>query len=182
MTTRTTPTWEIHTPVASGAIGGTPLFEELTNPNSTRIPIAVLSTNGANEITGATQVNAASVLEADIAAGVTSVRVINSRLLPAAGTASLGFGSASVEAVTITANDRANGILTLAAPTANTHSAGAIVRETGVTARFMQEQTDPTTAVAHPDAQSRLWQGNELRGSAVQSSKEVYLGRDDFKR
>jgi hypothetical protein len=176
--TRRTPTWRVVQPVSTTA------FASTADPDSLLIPLAIFTTDGSNIIDGTStpglvQVDAASVIEEDRPSGTTFVRVFDSRLLGIIGDdVVLSFGTASAETVTLTANDTTNGIIEFAA-TANAHSAGGIVQKTG-TGRLMREKTDPNDATAHPDSTPRLFQGDEIRGSALAQSKESLTGRDDL--
>lgn len=181
-TTRVTPNWSIVTPVSTTG------FDIDSDPASTRVPLAVLLTDGAGQIDtaapGLSQVVVSAVSEEDVTAGAVSIRVLNSRLLADTGTVDIDFGDPSVEAaVPFSANNRNTGVLTLGAPLANNHLAGAIVRVSGATPRFVLQRTSglpDTTGLTEPDVASRLFQGDEVRGSALVSSKETYGSRDDL--
>lgn len=185
--TRSTPTWKVVYPISTTG------FDFTTNPNSTRVPLVKLTTNGSNQITGVvntllSQVVAASVIESDTAAGSTKLRVFDSRFFPDTGTVSLDAGGTNPEtSLTLVSNDRENGILTINPATVYSHSAGAIVKVTGVTGRLIKENVDPNATAmdtASPnhvvDQTRRFFQGNEIRGGALASSKETTAGRDDL--
>lgn len=176
--TRVAPDWQIVSPVSTTG------FDVDSNVNSVKIPIAILYTNVSNEIEGFTAVNVASVLEEDILAATTEFRVLDSTLFPSSSaTASLGFGTASVEVVNITGNDRANGIITISPGTTNPHSAGAILKETGAPT-WLPEDTDavPVAPAAGDSADQRrgLFAGDELRGSALSASAQDVSARSDL--
>lgn len=181
--TRLAPNWRIVTPVSTTG------FDATANPDSTRIPLAILSTNPGNQITGPgslTQVTAASVLEEDVLAGVSSVRILNSRIFPDTGDITIDAGGTSPQTVTLLSNDRDNGILTFNPVLAANHLAGAIVRVALITARFLEENVDPADvavdagSATHSDARRRFFQGDEYRGSAIGASKETAGARDDL--
>lgn len=180
VSTRKTPTWRIVQPVSTTG------FQSTTNPNSTRIPLAILSTDGSNEITAAATsglvvVQPSTVLENDTASGVSQIRVLDARLFSIGDTITVGFGGSSPDAgLVISSIDTDNGLITFAPVTSNSHLAGAIVRRTSGTARLMEEQVDPNASAAHPDYTPRLWQGDEIRGSGVLQSKETFGDRDDL--
>ncbi len=184
-TTRINPDWRIVTPVSTTA------FDATSNPDSNRIPLMVLVTDASNLIDatapggGFTQVFASTVLELDILSGVSSIRVLDARLFPDTGTFNLDVGAASVEGpFSITSVDRVNGIIVFAGgPTASTHNAGAIVRMASGVARFVPERTaasESFTAPTQPDVAQRIHQADEIRGSALATSKETFGSRDDL--
>lgn len=187
--TRLTPDWRVVTPVSTTG------FQQTSNPNSIRIPVGVFRTDGGNQIAsgidnpGLSLVRPASVLETDIAVGVSQIRVVDARIFPAVPfNITLDLGGAAPEARTVSAIDRDNGILTLGVATGFVHSAGAIVRVTSANFDIVQQRTDPNfpafdpAAVFpnHPDPTQRMWQGDEVRGSALIQSKETFGARDDL--
>lgn len=187
--TRLTPDWRIVSPVSTTG------FQQTTNPNSVRIPVGVFRTDMGNAIaTGGTNpglvlVQAASVLEADTAIGAAQIRVIDARIFPVPPfNITVDVGGANPEARTVTVVDRANGILNLGVATAFAHSAGSIIAVTSTTADLVQQRTDPSNPTlspslaipGHPDPAQRLWQADEVRGSALIQSKETSGSRDDL--
>lgn len=183
-TTRKTPDWQIVTPVSTAG------FDAATNPDSTKVPLMVLVTDGSNIIdttapgSGFTQVFASTVLESDVSSGVAEIRVLDARLFPDTGTFNLDVGGASAEGpFTITSVDRVNGIIQFAGgPTASAHLAGAIVRMASGVAQFVPERvaaTESLTSPTQPDVSRRLYQADEVRGSGLAASKETYGDRDD---
>lgn len=185
--TRLTPDWRIVNPVSTTS------FQQTSNANSVRVPVGVFRTDGANQIVvgsnpGLVLVRAASVLETDVALGASTIRVVDARMLPATTpfNVTLDFGGTAPEAVVVSGVDRDNGIVTLTAPIAANHSAGAIVRVTSGTADLVREATDPNAAnplaatPEHPDLAQRMWQANEVRGSGLMQSKETFGVRDDL--
>lgn len=190
ITTRLTPDWRVVNPVSTTS------FQQTATPSSIRVPIGVFRTDGSNRIVtggtnpGLTLVRAATILETDIASAVTSFRVVDARILPATTpfNVTLDFGGTSPEAMTVSGVDRDNGIVSLTAPTASSHLAGAIVRVTSGTADLVRENIDPSNPTfnpllsppGHPDPSQRLWQAHEVRGSGLINSKETFGARDDL--
>lgn len=176
--TRISPDWK----VLVNTVG----FQQSTNPNSVRVPVCILTTDGTNQVAtgvnpGLTLVQPASVLESDIALGVNSLRVIDARIMPTAPfSVTIDVGGALSENRIVTAVDRVNGILTISVATANAHQAGSIVRATTGNVYLVADNRDPSSTSPHPDPAQRVWQANELRGSALTQSKETFGVRDDL--
>jgi hypothetical protein len=178
--TRIAPDWQVVSPVSTTG------FDVDADVNSVKIPIAILYTNVSNEIEGFTAVNISSVMEEDIPAAPSTLelKVLDSTLFPSsAATASLGFGTANVETVTITANDRANGIITISPGTIKDHNAGAILKVDGAPT-YLPQDTDavPAAPAATTSADQRrgLFAGDELRGSALSASAQDADARSDL--
>lgn len=186
--TRITPNWRIVSPISTTG------FEITSNPNSTKVPIALLNTDVSNQITGAVNtygalVNASTKAEQDVIATAGSVRVIDSKLFAIGSQFTYDFGGTNPETVrTVNANDLDNNIITFTPGLTFAHSAGAIIRQTGVTARYLPQTLDPsdptftaTLPTARPNDQVlRMWQGNEVRGSAFLASKSTFGARNDL--
>lgn len=179
--TRIEPVWRIVRPVSTTG------FQSTTNPNSNRIPLAILTTDGSNEITNVSTVGlvtqqASTVLESDILAGVTAVRCLDARTFNIGDTITIGFGGGAPDTARVISNiDADNNIITFAPATGNTHQAGAIIRRTaGGAANLLVRNTDPTFLNTHPDRTPRLFQGNETRGSALASSSSTFGDIDDL--
>lgn len=176
--TRTASDWRVVTPVSTTG------FAQDSDPNSLKIPVCKLSTDGANKIdvgsnAGLVFVYPATVLETDVALGSAKFRVLDARMFPTTPlTAQLGYGTGTVETVTVTTVDRVNSILYIAGVTVSDHLAGAIVRvTTGNT--VVQLNADPSSPSAHPDVAQRVWQANELRGAALTQAADTYGARND---
>ena len=171
--TRKTPDWQVVRPPSTSA------FTVTGTVNSNRIPIAVLYTNGSGEIAGFTAVNASTVLEEDIAAPDTQLRVLDSTLFPTTGTATVGGTS-----ISITANDRINGILTISPFVGVAKQAGDIVVETTVTAAFLPLETDALpgapSGTESKDQRRSLFKGDEIRGSALSANPQDAAARSDI--
>jgi hypothetical protein len=172
--TRVTPNWQVVSPVAA-----TGFDVDITDINSVKIPIAVLTTNGANEIVGFTVQNASTVLEEDVLSAVTEIRVLDSTLFPTTGDATLDFGGANPETVSIIGNDLVNGIITFGGPTSFAHNAGAILRETVVPASFVPESKLAAPS-ADEDRRRRLFAGDEARGGALAQDSQDVAARSDL--
>lgn len=168
--TRLTSDWQIVLPVSTTG------FDISTNPNSLKVPVAVLNMVG-GVITGGSTVPAQTVLETSVLAGVTTLKVFDSRLFPVTFTATVG-----TESVTVTNNDTVNGILTLAGGTANPHNTGErfVITGTGLQ-QFLSENVGraiPTSGTA--EARPRMFQGWEDRGyGLVTDPANTGVGRSD---
>jgi len=184
VSTRRTPSWKIVTPVStSGFTTGT-----------TRIPLAVFSTNASGQITSAVNsfgslVQASTVTTYAAGIGATQLRVVDSTLIPIGSTITVDFGAGSAETgITVTANDMEQGILTINPVLSSAHAGGAIVRRTDLAASLVKQSVNPNdpnfasgvSTVRPNDWLSRMWQGDELRGDALIHSKETYGQRDDL--
>lgn len=173
--TRLSPDWQIVTPVSTTG------FELSTNPNSTRIPLAVIVRSG-GVITGSSTVSARSILSQATVIGVTSLKVFDSRLMPNAFTGTVG-----AESITVTSNDKENGILTLSGGTGSAHSIGERIVVTGATpTQYLVERTAPLSVssplpIAGPtvDARPRLFQGDEERGAGLLQNPHASTGVND---
>lgn len=165
--TRLSPDWQIVTPVSTSG------FDILTNPSSLRIPIAVLTVTG-GVITGASTSPPVTVLENSVLAGVTSIKCFNTLEFPDAFTATL-----DAEAISVTANDRVNGVLSLAGGLAGPHLTGVRIIQTGSPQQFLVDRisaTVPTTGTQ--DARPRLFQGDPNRGFGLLQSPYTH-GRSE---
>ncbi len=176
--TRITPDWEIVTPVSTSG------FDATTNPNSNKLPVMILVTDSGGLVdtamSGLVQVTAASVLAEDVSLGATKLRLLNTRLFPASSSVLVDYGN-SPETKALNANDTENNILTLATPLAADHLAGAIVKVTGVVARYVQERERPIPTVpGHPDVTKRFFQADEYRGRALVQSTADIAERNDL--
>lgn len=186
--TRVASDWRIVRPVSTTG------FEQSSNPNSLRVPVAVLRTDGANVIDvganpGLLLVNPVAIVESDVPSGTTSFRVLDGRILPPVPfDISFDFGSGIPEARTVSTHDKVNDILTLSAALTNAHPAGAVVQVTNPLVYFAAQNKDPSDPVlnpllatpGHPDMAQRLWQANEVRGSALMVSQDYPGARDDL--
>jgi hypothetical protein len=169
VSTRLSPDWTIVSPVS------TTNFEINTNANSLKVPVAVITVAG-GVITGATTSPPVSILGVDVLAGVTSIKCLDTVIFPDGFTANLG-----AEAITVTANDRFNGILTLAAGLVGNHSVGERLTQTGGTPnQFLVDRMSSTIPiVGTADARPHFWQGDPNRGYALQQDPFSAAGRSD---
>lgn len=180
--TRKTPSWRIVSPVS------TTDFEVNTNPDSNKIPIVKLTTNGDGEIDGAsnpelTQVFPSTVSEQAVSSGDSSIRVFDSRLFNAGDTVTVDVGGSSPDTgLAISSIDYDNHIISFSGTFDFAHDEGAIVRRTSGTGRIMEQEVSPGIGFlgTHPDAANYAFQGNEIRGGALVQSKETFGERDDL--
>lgn len=190
VSTRLTPSWTIVTPISTTG------FTYEATPNSTRVPIAVLSTNASNEIDSSVNLFstlefASTTLSNDIAALDTTLSLVDSSLFPVGAEITIDLGGSSPEtARTILSNDLENGIITVSPAVVGSHLAGAIVRRTDVgTNTFLPLEENPNspdfdavTAATRPnDYQKRFYSGDERRGSALITSEKTFGERNDLK-
>lgn len=190
VSTRKTPGWKIVSPISTTG------FTYLSLPNSTRIPIAVLSTDVSNQIDPS--VNLFSFLEypstvtvADYEATDTVLSVVDSHLFPIGSVVTIDLGGTSPEVGrTVINNDLENHVLTVSPALATSHFAGAIIRRTDSgTDTLIPEQTDPndaaysavTPATRPNDYRKRFFGGDERRGSGLLKSAKTFGIRDDLK-
>ena len=182
--TRTSPDWRVVSPVSTTG------FQVTTDASSVRVPIAMLVTDASNQITGAvnpglTQVFPSTVLELDHAASASILRVLDSRLFVAGDTVTVDVGGGAVQVgITVSSIDYENNQLSIAPALTVGHLAGAIVRRTSGAGTTMLERLVGiadlvTLPPAASDVQPRLWQGDEVRGSGLLTSKETFGSRDD---
>lgn len=159
--TRLTPDWQIVSPVS------TTDFEVNTNPNTAKIPVAIITVSG-GVIAGGTTSPLQSVIAEDIASSATSVTLLNTRAMPASFTLRLDPGGVNQEDVAVSANDQANGILTIGATT-NAHVAGVRAQVAGGTpAEYLIERQSPEVPTSGTeDARSMLFRGSEARGAVL---------------
>ena len=182
--TRLNHDWQIVSPPSTTA------FEAASLPNSTKIPIAVIVVGG-GIITTTTVGPHVTTFARSYTAGQTSVKMLDTRILPDSFDMDFGAGAASSEVLSVTLNDRENGLLTLAAPTANAHTVGErAVPTSGVSTNFLDEQvlSDSANAAtgggaisnAEGDARIRLYQGDTETGHALSQDPTVTSGESDI--
>jgi hypothetical protein len=169
--TRLTPDWHIVSPVSTTG------FDVTTNPNSTKIPIATLVVSG-NVITGATTSALRAVLKKALLTSETKAQFFDTRNMLDSFTLTLDPGGGSAESVTVTANDRENGILTLSSTPSSNHPAGTRAVVAGVSpAQFV---TPSSTA----DKRPRFFQADTdmgfLRGLNPQDNTDPDRARSDL--
>lgn len=170
--TRITPDWRV--------LFNTSDFSVTTDPTSTRIPIAYFRTDSSNEIDNVSLVYASTVLEEDAILGATVLQVLDSSLFPDSGsTIQVGVETG----LTLTANNRDTNRITIAGPgLAAATLAGTRVAHSGAAEElFLEEDTVAVpSAPTEEDVRRRLYAGDEIRGSALVSSKYDATLRDDL--
>lgn len=160
--TRTTPDWQIVSPISTSG------FAIESDPDSNRIPVAVLTLSAGVLSTGDAS-PLKTVLAVSQNSGANSLQFFDTRAMPDAFTLTLHPGGANEEDVTVTSNDRENGILTFSAPTVEDHTMGENAVVGGVApADFLDEKTTPALpGSGTQDARPRLFQADEDRGFAL---------------
>lgn len=161
--TRVTPSWRIVTPVSTSD------FEVNSNPDSTRIPLAVLHTDSDNEITSSanpglsTENGAFKSLTKDHSTGDTKIYVTDSKFFPDSGNATISKRDGSVdETVSITANDREHNIISISAGLTNDYEADSYFFSPDGVERVIRFNEDHSSA--HPDQREILWRGDPVAG------------------
>jgi len=175
--TRIIPDWRIVTPIS---ITG---FDRDTDPNSLRIPVAVLTVSGGGGvITGGTTNPARTVTAEAAGVAVLKLKGLDTRLFPDSFPLRIAPATGSTELITVSSNDRENGILTLSLATAFAHAAGTrLVDESATPVVFLEER--PVVALptaGTEDARSFMFRGDETRGGAVAQDPESNTGRADI--
>jgi hypothetical protein len=172
--TRKVPEWRIVSPVSTTG------FEINSVPSSNKIPLAVIhvSANVVVDGGGPAPIPLRTSLKEDYLAGVSAIKVLNSRSMPQAFTCDIG-----AESVSVTANDQDNGILTLAGVTVSSHIAGERVTVTGG-AVYLPQRTSPKPPTAPgaggtEDARTRLYSGDEEVGHALLQNADAGTGQSD---
>lgn len=160
--TRISQDWEIVSPI------NTDSFEYVTDPSTTRIPIAVV-TVAAGVISGGSTNALTSVIAESILSGADSVRLLNTRAMLDEFDLTLNPGAPNEETVTIVSNTRESGILVISGTTANNHDAGEPVLVADVSpAEFLDERVNgaiPDSGTE--DARPFLWRGDVDRGAVL---------------
>lgn len=183
--TRKTHDWVIVSPPSTSG------FQVSTTPGSTRIPVAVITVAG-GAITAPTTSPMRTCFARTHQAGVTSIRLLNTRNFPDAFDARLGSGTANSEDLTVTANDREHGILTLGAATANPHNIGERLVDISVSAldfideRVLMDDATDTSDGGGPiantagDARLRMFQGDTEAGYSLSQDPSADTGSSDL--
>ncbi len=195
--TRTTPTWRVVRPVST-----TGFEHSLSTPDSVKLPLVRLRTEGNNTIIGASNPGLstnypATVTEDDFDPAVNAaiLKVADARLFSASTDNAVtidpnNLTTQGTQAAIVAQVDAENNRLIMTANITGSYPAGTVVQATGRTQEYMVERTDgvppanqgapsPGTSL-HPDNAARLWQGNEIRGSGLAVSKEDGTQRDDL--
>ena len=168
--TRLSPDWTIVTPISTSG------FTATSDYDSVRIPIAVITRSG-GVITGGSTVNAKTLLENNVSISATAIKMTNSRIFPDSFTGTLG-----AESITVTDNDRENGILTVAPALTSSHTRGERLTQTGSNIPvFLAERPYPTASgLTSEDYRLRFWQGDEERGYVYGQDAYTATGRSDL--
>jgi len=202
--TRTAAGWRVVRPISTSG------FTVTTNPESTKVPLAIIQTDGGGAITNhGTLVSMATVLEEAAAVGDTVIKVLNSEFLPPFGAVTqvelASVDSTTIEQQVVNSNDR-QGVLDLGAGLAFAYPKGSVVRVDPDPAQkppsFIAQRVDTQavqipftetgTVAAQPllpgmnsatqgvDQSPRMFQGDETRGDALSYSHNIPGGRDDL--
>lgn len=173
--TRIASDWTIVQPISTTG------FAITTNPDSTRIPVAIL-TVAAGEISGGSTTPARTNLAESVAGAGSSLSGLDTRHFPDAFTLRIDPGGALTEIATVTANDRENGIFTLSGPTANAHVAGIrLADEDATPVQLLDERTlPPLPTSGTEDARPRFFQADEERGYALTQDPYNDPGKADL--
>lgn len=160
--TRITPDWQIVTPPATSD------FTYKSTPSTNRVPVCVLTVSG-GQITGGTTVPISSVVAEAIAPAASSIRLLDTRAMPDSFTLTLDPGGPNDEDVTVSSNDRENGILALSATPSNSHAVGTRAQEGGgsPTQYLAQREASAIPTSGTEDARPRVFQGDEDLGYAL---------------
>lgn len=177
--TRVTPRCQIVQPVST--VG----FDITSNPASTKVPVAVLSTDAAGNITPAVNNFSALLvphtnLRADVVAGATSLPCFDSKNIFAGDTLTIydPLNQSVNESVVVVGNNPATGVVTVVA-TGSGWPAGSQVRVTSAAGSFVPKTTDPNSP--EDTFIPGVFQGDEIRGSGLLYSAQTLEGRDDLK-
>lgn len=170
VSTRIAPSWRLVSPISTSG------FDLSSNPNSTKIPVAILTTSGSpSAITGGTTASARSTLRESVSSG-TTVKVLDSRHMPDAFT-----GTIDAETITVVSNDRENGILTTSGAIGSSHTAGTrVIVAGGSPPVFLVERSDANpSGTTTQDARPKLFKGDEERGYLVERDPDASTGSAD---
>lgn len=168
------PDWKIVTPISTTA------FARTANPNSTRIPLALLRTDGSNQITNVVNTNlttekpATTLLEV---LSTTLIRVQDAQLFPATSDIVVGEGAGSQETATISTSVPGTGLITLTGALTNSHTPGEICRGSGGASpniiveseigRYRRDEVGATPPNHEIDVKDKLFQGDEIHGDIL---------------
>lgn len=184
--TRKTLDWSVVSPPSTSG------FEVSSTPGSTKIPVAVIVVAAGVIDASVTTSTAATCFAESYALGETQIRLLNTRHFPDSFDIRLGPGTANQEDLTVDANDRENGILTLNAATANAHSIGErainvdAAAQDFVDERVLMDEVGTGGAGAGPiagdagDARIRMFQGDTERGYALSQNPDLNVGYSDI--
>jgi hypothetical protein len=186
--TRKSPDWKVVTPVSTTA------FERTNDPTSTKIPLILLGTDGANQInaTGNTSFStekfAATLLEV---LSPTLIRVQDAQLFLVGNDVNVGQGLGTVETFNISNVDYVANLITLSGSLTLSHTPGEICRAASAATTavdIVQESTvgryrRDAAAAAPPaheiDVRDKLFQGDEIHGKILSAGHSSPTARSD---
>lgn len=175
VSTRYTPDWDVDFNTTGFAVD--------TNPSSNRVPLLRLFTGSGGDIDPLASGCAFStgvlstVTTSDLVLGVTVLPVVDATAFLIGDAVTLDVFGTAPEGAVITNIDYTNALLTLSAPTAAPHSAGSIVRRVSGSS-FLLQETNPDATPSQADARNRLFQGSEIRGSALVVDRNASVATD----
>lgn len=168
VSTRLSPDWQIVNPVSTSG------FDITTNPNSVKVPVAVITITGGVVVGGST-VPARTCVSQVANIGDSKLYVFDTRLMPDSFAATV-----DAEVISVTANDRDNGILTLSGTLAAQHLSGARVVRTGsgLNQFLVNRSTPALPSSGTADGRPMLWRASEDRGYGLAQDADG-AGRSD---
>jgi hypothetical protein len=184
LSTRITQSWSVVAPVSTTS------FELTSNPNSLKIPLAIIKTDSLGRITSS--VNTGLFTSLPGAYNTETVNVSDNKIIATDLTTFLGTGSITItdgvntETKTISSIDRANYTITVTSPFINSYAQGSRVEEISTNRFFIRERrTSDLSGMTggtstHPDKKRKLFSGDEGRGKALLKSVGSSLNRDDL--
>lgn len=190
--TRVSTKWRIVEPSTSG-------FDIVSNPSSTKVPVAILRTDSDRRITNAVNhftslLPPHSTLSADAQSGASQINVFDSAYMLSGDTLTIAdpMNPANTTTVSVSGNDVENGRISIS-PLSGNFPAGSRVwvssSVSGAIPQFLPKNPNPNDpAVDHIDPAQRindqlprLFQGDETRGTGLLWSAQTFGERDDLK-
>lgn len=190
--TRVSTKWRIVEPSTGG-------FDIVTNPSSTKVPVAILRTDSDRRITSAVNhftslLPPHSTLSADAQSGANQINVFDSAYMLSGDTLTIAdpVNPANTTTVSVTGNDVENGRISISLLSGN-FPAGSRVwvssSVSGAIPQFLPKNPNPNDpAIDHIDPAQRindqlprLFQGDEARGTGLLWSAQTLGERDDLK-
>lgn len=190
--TRVSTKWRIVEPSTSG-------FDIVSNPSSTKVPVAILRTDSDRRITSAVNhftslLPPHSTLSADAKSGANQISVFDSTYMLSGDTLTIAdpINPANTTTVSVTGNDVENGRISISLLNGN-FPAGSRVwvssSVSGAIPQFLPKNPNPNDpAIDHIDPAQRindqlprLFQGDEARGTGLLWSAQTLGERDDLK-
>jgi hypothetical protein len=169
------PDWKIVTPISTTA------FARDSDPDSTKIPLIQLTTDGSNEInsTGtvglATDKPATTILEV---ISTTVLRVQDAQMFPNGSDITVGVGATGEETAVITTAVASTGLVTLSGALSNSHSPGEIMKGRLSSSLDLIDIDEygryARGEFANPiDYRDRLFQGDEVHGDILSEGHDT---------